>query len=147
MLMLNWHRKRKLKVTDFPLLAALIGSFFVPIEESLWIEVLIDILLSMDTKKQHDIRSIVKKIYHQIVPHVNENALKLMLQVGIVVLHDLLRSGNFRQLHRKMKAMTKVMKPVTTMKKEEKKMMTTTKVMIKDQTTKRRRMSTKKKKI
>jgi hypothetical protein len=35
----------------------------------------------MDTKKQHDIRSIVKKIYHQIVPFVNENALKLMLQV------------------------------------------------------------------
>ncbi|CAF0778310.1 unnamed protein product [Rotaria sordida] len=49
-------------------------------EKSSWIEVFIDILLSMDTKKQHDIRSIVKKIYHQIAPYVNENALKLMLQ-------------------------------------------------------------------
>ncbi|CAF3705696.1 unnamed protein product [Adineta steineri] len=49
-------------------------------EQSSWIEVLIDILLSMYTKKQHDIRSIIKKIYHQIVPYVNENALKLMLQ-------------------------------------------------------------------
>ncbi|CAF3532159.1 unnamed protein product [Rotaria sp. Silwood1] len=49
-------------------------------EESSWIEVFIDILLSMDTKKQHDIRSIIKKIYHQIAPYVNENALKLMLQ-------------------------------------------------------------------
>ncbi|UJR28958.1 hypothetical protein I4U23_010175 [Adineta vaga] len=49
-------------------------------EQSAWIEVLIDILLSMYTKKQHDIRAIIKKIYHQIVPYVNENALKLMLQ-------------------------------------------------------------------
>ncbi|CAF3664871.1 unnamed protein product [Rotaria sordida] len=49
-------------------------------EKSSWIEVFIDILLSMDTKKQHDIRSIIKKIYHQIAPYVNENALKLMLQ-------------------------------------------------------------------
>jgi hypothetical protein len=53
-------------------------------ESSSWIEVFIDILLSMYTKKQHDIRSIVKKIYHQIVPYVNENALKLMLQVRII---------------------------------------------------------------
>ncbi|CAF3323383.1 unnamed protein product [Rotaria socialis] len=49
-------------------------------EESSWIEVFIDILLSMDTKKQHDIRSIVKKIYHQIASYVSEDALKLMLQ-------------------------------------------------------------------
>jgi hypothetical protein len=54
---------------------------FWTLEESSWIEVFIDILLSMYTKKQHDIRSIIKKIYHQIVPYVNENALKLMLQV------------------------------------------------------------------
>lgn len=53
-------------------------------EESSWIEVLIDILLSMYTKKQHNIRSMIKKIYHQIVPHLNENALKLMLQVNSI---------------------------------------------------------------
>jgi hypothetical protein len=94
----------------------------------------------MDTKKQHEIRSIVKKIYHQIVPHVNENALKLMLQVGIVELDDLLNLGNFRHLHRKMKAMMKVMKPVTK-KKMKKMMMMTTKVMIMNQ---KRRMKKKK---
>ncbi len=61
----------------------------------------------MYTKKQHDIRSIVKKIYHQIVPYVNENALKLMLQVtGILVLGFVVFIyWNFRQLQRKMKVM------------------------------------------
>lgn len=51
------------------------------VEEASWIEIFIDILLSMDTKKQHEIRSIIKKIYQQVVPYVNESALKLMLQV------------------------------------------------------------------
>ncbi len=82
---------------------------FVFLEQSSWIEVFIDILLSMYTKKQHDIRSIVKKIYHQIVPYVNENALKLMLQVkGILVIGFVIFIyGNFRQLERKMKVRMK----------------------------------------
>ena len=57
------------------------------IDETSWIEVFIDILLSMDTKKQHEIRSIIKKIYHQIASYVNEKALKLMLQVKNNFIH------------------------------------------------------------
>jgi hypothetical protein len=80
MLISNLYRKKKLKVNHSNDLLFFFYHFWI-IEESSWIEVFIDILLSMYTKKQHDIRSIIKKIYHQIVPYVNENALKLMLQV------------------------------------------------------------------
>lgn len=83
MLRTNWSRKRKnLKVKSRKILfenEKLCFFFFE--DESSWIEVFIDILLSMYTKKQHEVRTMIKKIYQHIVPHLTENALKLMLQV------------------------------------------------------------------